>query len=439
MALGALALSAPSWPGSLYIPVVDAVSGNGPTLATQFWLTNPSAAQRQAHLTFLPENTNGTVRTNNPGINVVTPAKGNLRVGDPGALGRVGMLEIDFVDSSVLQAVRLSRNITDVSEGRTNVPVVSSDNLVPGSGTAELVGLMHVDNRIRTDIGIMNLGQTAATCSVLLFRADGTQVGSTATLTFLPLSMRHFPNILSDQPNLTDARAQVTCNADFYAYATIHGANGQVDYFVTPALSGSSTLARPGTSGPPKGCGTGAVCFDFPGVVHTSTRSAPDRTLTLSPPVAAYSKLKVHLRLTINQFSPPSNNAHGVLYMVREKNKDMYANVFLKGPGANQLVLRHGFNQSAGEKAKLTKGFAPSVGQTYDIDYLFDPVAKTIVLTFSLNGQEVTRITDRPNVNMVHIDQGQQIVIGLSNPGNEHAEPASIGWVYRDLHVELIP
>src|SRR5215213_8381962 len=59
MVLGALALSAPSWPGSLYIPVVDAVSGNGSTLATQFWLTNPSAAQRQAHLTFLPENTNG--------------------------------------------------------------------------------------------------------------------------------------------------------------------------------------------------------------------------------------------------------------------------------------------------------------------------------------------------------------------------------------------
>lgn len=439
MALGALALSAPSWPGSLYIPVVDAVSGNGSTLATQIWLTNPALTQRQAHVTFLPENTNGTLRTNNPGINVVTPAKGNFRIGDPGTNGRVGMMEIDFVDSSVLQAARLSRNVTDVSEGRTNVPVISSDNLVPASGTADLVGLMHVDTRLRTDIGIINLGQTASTCAVLLFRADGTQVGSTATLTFLPLSMRHFPNVLSDQPNLTDARAQITCNADFYAYATVHGSDGQVDYFITPALSGSSTLVRPGTSGPPKGCATGAVCFDFPGVVHTSTRSTPDRTIVLTPPTATYSKVKVQLQVLINQFSAPASAAHGVLYMVRDKNKDMYANIFLKGPGANQLVLRHGFAQTAGEKPKLVKGFAPILGQTYDVDYLYDPVGKTIVLTMSLNGQEVARITDKPNVNMVHIDQGQKIVIGLSNPGTEAPEPASIGWVYKNLHVELIP
>jgi len=439
MALGALALAAPSWPGSLYIPVVDAVSGNGATLATQIWLTNPALTQRQAHVTFLPENTNGTLRTTNPGINVVTPAKGNLRVGDAGANGRVGMLEVDFVDSSLVQAVRLSRTITEFSEGRTAVPVVSSDNLVPASGTADLVGLMHVDNRIRTDIGIINLGQTASTCAVQLFRADGTQVGSTATLTFLPLSMRHFPNILSDQPNLTDARAEITCNTDFYPYATVHGANGQADYFITPALSGSSTLVRPGSSGPAKGCSTGAVCYDFSGVVHISTKATPDRTIVLNPPVASYSRVKVHLEVQINPFSQPSSAAHGLLYMVRDKNKDMYANIFLKGPGANQMVLRHGFAQTAGEKPKLTKGFAPTIGETYSLDYLYDPVAKTIVLTMSLNGQEVSRITDKPNVNRVHIDQGQKIVIGLSNPGSEAPEPASFGWVYKNLHIELIP
>jgi hypothetical protein len=439
MALGALTLSAPSWSGTLYVPVVDSVNGNGTGLATQLWITNTAAVPRQARVTFLPENTDGNVRTTNPGVNLSAPAKGNLRIGDPGANGRIGMLEVDFVDTSVLQAVRLSRNILDVNEGRTIVPVVSSNNLVPASRVADLVGIMHVDNSIRTDIGIMNLGQTSSKCEVMLFRPDGAQLGGTASITLLPLSMRHFPNILSDQPNLTDARASVTCSTDFYTYATLHGADNQVDYFVTPALSGASTLARPGTTTPPAGCTTGAVCFDFPGTVHISTRSNPDRSITLSPPTAAYSKLRARLEVQVNGWAPPSSSAHGLLYMVRNNNKDMYANLFLKGPSSNQMVLRHGFNQTAGEKPKISKGFAPVVGQTYVVDYLFDPVAKTIVATMSLNGQEVVRITDRPNVNRVHIEPGQKILIGLSNPGHDSAEPASLGWVYKNLHVELIP
>ena len=439
MALGALTLSTPSWSGTLYVPMVDAVDGNGTSMVTQIWLTNTATVQRQARLTFLPENTNGTVRTNNPGVSLQAPAKGNLRIGDPGANGRIGMLEVDIPDSSVLQAVRLARNILDVNEGRTIVPVVSSNNLVPASRVADLVGIMHVNNSIRTDIGIMNLGQTSSKCEVMLFRPDGVQVGGTASITLLPLSMRHFPNVLSDQPNLTDARAQIPCSTDFYTYAPLHGADNQADYFVTPALSGASTLARPGTTAQPQGCTAGAVCFDFPGIVHTSTKSSPDRTIVLSPPSATYSRLRARLEVQINGWSPPSSGAHGILYMIRDKNLNMYGSVFLKGPGSNQLTMRHGFNLGAAEKPKISKGFAPVVGQTYVFDYLFDPVAKTIVLRVLLNGQEVAQMTDRPNVNRVQIEPGQKIIIGLSNPGHETPEPASLGWVYKNLHVEVIP
>jgi hypothetical protein len=440
MALGVFALSIPAWPGALYIPVVDAVNGNGTDLATQLWIINSATVQRKATLTFLAENTDGTVRTNNPGVGVTVGAKASFRVGDPGAGGRVGMLEVDLVDAQLVQAVRLAKNLTDLSGGGAIVPIVSSENMVPANSIADLVGLMHVGNQIRTDAGIMNLGQSAAQCSVALFRADGSQIGSKATVTFPPLSLRHFPDPLVDQVNATDVRAEISCNQDFYAYATVHGASGKVEYFITPAFSGSSTLVPPGSTPPSKSCTTGAVCYDFAGVVHTSTRSDPDKTIILSPPVAAYSRLKVHFEVQINSWNPPASKAHGLLYMVRDKNKDMYGSAFLKGPGDNQLVLRHGFNQTAGEKPKLTKGFAPVLGQTYAVDYLYDPVGKTITLTMStLSGQQVARIDSRPNVNKVHIDSGQKIVIGLSNPGTEESEPASIGWQWRNLHVELIP
>jgi hypothetical protein len=440
MALGAFALSIPAWPGALYIPVVDAVNGNGTTLSTQLWIINPAATQRRANLTFLPENTNGTVRINNPGVGATVAAKGSFRVNDTGANGRVGMLEVDLVDVNLLQAVRLAKNSADLSGGGANVPVVSSENLVPANGIADLVGLMHVNHQIRTDVGIMNLGQSAAQCSVSLFRADGTQIGSKATLTFAPLSMRHFPDPLIDQVNVTDIRAEISCNQPFYAYATVHGANGQVEYFITPALSGSSTLLPPGGTTPPKGCGTGAVCYDFAGVVHVPTTSKPDRAIILSPPSGTYNRVKVHMEVQINGWNPTVTAAHGLLYMVRDKNKDMFASAFLKGPGANQLALRYGFNLSAKEKPKLTTGFAPVLGQTYAFDYLWDPAGQSLVLTMStLGGQELARITSKPNVDKVQIGQNQKIVIGLSNPGTEASEPASIGFIYKNLHVELIP
>ena len=439
MALGALTLSTPSWPGSLYIPVVDAVNGNGTTPSTQLWLTNPALTQRQATLTFLPENTNGTVRTNNPGVNLNVPAKGSMRVAELGANSRIGMLEVDFADASLLQAARLARNITELPDGRTMVPVVSSANLVAASQSANLVGLMHVDNRIRTDIGIMNLGQTAATCTVGLFLADGTQAGATATLTFPPLSLRHFPNVLSDQPNVTDARAQVSCNTDFYAYATVHGPDGQLDYFITPALSGSSTLVRPGSSGPPKGCTTGAVCFDFPGVVHISTK-AHSRPLDRADPAGR----------GLQQGEGPPRGADQHLQPALQRR----ARGPVHGPGQEQGHVRERLPQGTGREptgaaprlqpdrrreAEAREGLRPDDRRNVHVDYLYDPVAKTIVLTMSLNGQEVTRITDKPNVNRVHIDPGQKIVIGLSNPGTEAPEPASLGWVYKNLHIELIP
>src|SRR4030095_16564563 len=254
------------------------------------------------------------------------------------------------------------------------------------------------------------------------------------------LSIRHFADPLVDEDTVTDVRAEIYCNQSFYAYATVHGANGQVEYFITPAFSGSSTLLPPGSTAPAKSCSTGAGVYDFPGVVHTSTRSNPDHTIILSPPEAAYSRLKVHLEVQINGWEPVVSKAHGLLYLVRDKNKDMYANAFLQGPGTNQMVLRHGMNQTSGEKPKLTKGFAETLGQTYAVDFLYDPVGRTLVLTIStLSGQELSRITGTPNVNRVQIDQGQKIVVGLSNQGTEESEPDSIGWVYKNLHVELIP
>ena len=133
------------------------------------------------------------------------------------------------------------------------MPAISSDNLFAAGTTAVLLGLRR--DLTRGDVanlGVVNLAQQAAQCQVKLFRADGSQIATTATLTFKPLSLRSFGDAfgLLGEQQAADARAEVSCNQPFYAYATQYsGASSQLS-FILPAASGTSTLTAPGAAPP---------------------------------------------------------------------------------------------------------------------------------------------------------------------------------------------
>jgi hypothetical protein len=142
----------------------------------------------------------------------------------------------------------------------------------------------------------------------------------------------------------------------------------------------------------------------------------------------------------VGPWNKPTTGAHGLLYFVRNRNKDMYGNIFLRGPSRNNVTLRHGFNQEHGEKAKIERGFAAQTGTTYLVEYDYNPVADFISLKVSnLAGQLLFEIRDKPNVNRVHIDDGDRVILGLSNPGTSSVEPASLGYQWKDLKVEFFP
>jgi hypothetical protein len=173
--------------------------------------------------------------------------------------------------------------------------------------------------------------------------------------------------------------------------------------------------------------------------VHTSTRANPTRAITVTPPLAPYRSLRVEFDVQINGFSKPTKGSHGLLYLVRNNNKDMYGSLFLRGESRNVVTMRHGFNQTAGQKAKIERGFKPVNGQTYHVDYLYDPARNLIEMTVSRNGAVLVRITDKPNVNRVHIEQGDKVVIGLSHPHiDPHHEPASFGWVWSNVRATFV-
>jgi hypothetical protein len=435
IALLAALVAAPLAAAEVYVPALDPASGAGTRSETQLWISNTSSTAGGAFKSlYLTQDSDGTQRPT-PGGNNNILAKRSFKVVSLGQDGKNGLVAIELANGLAAEARIVTTANGETSVGR--VPVISDLNRMTAGAKAELLSLERDPARGRVShLGIVNLGTTATTCTVELFRVDGSQIGAKVILAFKPLSLRHFPDALQvlGESSIEGVRAEVSCAQPFYAYAAIHQATNPYYHFVTPAAVSS------GGSSTPLTCGTGALCYDFPGVVHTSTVSNPSHSITLSPPVAAYSRLKLRLEVQINGFHPPSDGAHGLLYLIRNKNKDMYANIFLQGPGKNQIILRHGFELTHGQKPKIAQGFTPVSGTTYTLDYLFDPVGKQLVMTLSQGTQELVRFADVPNVNKVHIDDGHKIIVGLSNPFcNNQVEPCSAGWVYKNLHVELIP
>ncbi len=421
--------------GTAYVPLTGVSAVGNTTYETRITISNGLQTQRAATYLQMATNVDGTIRTGVTSSSLPVPA-GRSVILKPTA-SAFGLLEVtgppDFQFSARLVPT------SPASAAGVEIPVISSENMAPAGGVLYIHGLAGGGTGATrlTDVTLVNLAQTASSCSVSALRADGTTALPTASISLLPLSHRSFLNIFSALTEaVADARLTVSCTKEFYAFGqTGDTATGEVS-FLTPAATGNSSLFPPGDPGS-VACANPATCFSFPGVVHVSTRGTPDKTLFVTPPIGVYKSVKVHIDVDLGAWQAPSSGAHGVMYFVRDNNKDMFANVFLKGPSRNSVTLRHGFNQTHAEKAKIEKGISATVGETYSFDYDFNPAARTLSLKISNRGQVISELIGKPNVNMIHIEQGNQVILGLSNPGtNPQIEPASIGWTYRNIKVE---
>jgi len=308
--------------------------------------------------------------------------------------------------------------------------------VLPAHQTASLVGLQRGADGSRTDLQVENRAAVPASCELTLVRADGSLVGEARAIDVAAKSSFVMTDALASEATIQDVRALVRCDQEFSAAAVITTPTERRVVGAAQELVQTKDLPT---------CGAGNVCYDYPGAIFTSTPQKTADFITLTPPAATYSAVKVHLEVQINAFSRPSAAAHGLLYMVRDKNKDMFASAFLRGPHTNVFTLRHGFDQLSADKAKLTVPFTPVLTNTYALDYLYDTAGKTLVMTLKgPNGQQVARVSDVPNVASVVFGKGDFILISLSNSGVHNGkpnpqEPASLSWMYSNFHVELVP
>jgi hypothetical protein len=439
--------------GAVYLPVPDPVnSSTGSTHVVQVWITNTGGAQGPYTATFLPADSDGTQRTAANPTQRSPIAAGRTSILDGiGTPGSTGLLEIDAAQTMSVEGRLFSTPPTGTSPSVSSVPAISSANLFATGTTAVLLGLRRdLTHGDVANLGIANLAQQAAQCQVKLFRADGSQVATTATLTFKPLSLRSFGDAfgLLGEQQAADARAEVSCNQPFYAYATQYsGASAQLS-FILPAASGTSTLTVPGngtTNPPPTGGGDGSILFTAPGVFHTPSPGNEKKTFQI-PVATAMSLKKMVIDMDItpgawNRAKVPGN--HALIWLYRGKFRgNTIANVNAFSPPTSSFKAAQNINLPAGSDRHNDKKITWVQGQKYHIRFTYDAEHGTVTALLTSLGATVASVTveaTAPN-NVLDLSPAVGMTAEFGHYANQSGpEVASYGWQYANLQIAVTP
>lgn len=248
-----LALAVQARAGTVYVPYLGPVEIGGVEYETQIWVSNsdPDELRNIQHF-FIPSRADGTEREEAPSVVWIAPgATTRLAVREP----RTGVLEISAAPQVVIEA-RLVRSIPGFAgpPSGSELPVISSSNAAEAGETLHLQGWERMESLIWTNVGVVNLGDDEIECDIDVYRADSSQIASTATIGFAPRSHVQFDEALEilEAGDSRDVRGEFTCDQPFYVYAVIlyDRLTGDITtptdvVFVEPSASGRSELRRP--------------------------------------------------------------------------------------------------------------------------------------------------------------------------------------------------
>lgn len=441
----------PAFAGSVYVVIVDPRGSGGSTQATELWISNSGTAQTAVKGFFVEAFADGTKRSGNPAQITVAPGRSFL-LGNAGVVGKHGLLEIDASGNIAVEARLTSTSANRSSTTFTQVPVISSANLIPAGETAFLNGLQRTAAQGNlTGLGIVNLGKARAQCSVKAFRSDGAQLGPTAGLSFEPLSLQHYADafLALGAERVVDGRATVTCDQPFYAFATLFVGRTAQMLFVTPAQTGASTLTVPGQappSGPPSE--TGAIVVREDGLLHRPTRENPARELRYQ----IDEELRLKRMIVEVDFIPgnwssskPDGN-HALLWVHRGKYRSgTIANVNVFGPGKNFVKNNQNIDLPIGKVTNKEQKTSLEKGRRYHLRYVYDAQNNDIQIVITSGGQEVNnfKVTGTAKDGVLVIPKTgykSGLVVQFGHyPGQEGPEVPTFGWQYENLKIEMVP
>jgi hypothetical protein len=436
--LGPLALLValvPAFAGTVYLPVSANRTAGSVTYQTRLWLSNPGTAARQVSIVFLPAGTDGTQRGTAKPQTLSIGANATLLLTNLGPDGTSGLLEITGAPQILATAHLEGLDAQHAVAATAYLPAISSKNLVAKNGTADLLGLSRSDNGPVTNLGLVNLGQQVAQCTVRATLVNGAALGGAAVVTVPPVSVRRFEDALGSLgvSAVSDARLSATCDKDFSAFAEVLGTTSPGVLLVSPTVSLDSTLAPPG-SGPLPG---DSVVVQRTGTFFIATTSASALSVPL-PLVAkrAYGKATIEFDMTTAVFSPAYDS---ILGFVRQS-----------GHGAS-YTLYFGFN-IRGSRGKtfidlgvpildptITASFPWQQRTPYHIKIVYDVTLRKMTLQASQGGVVLHNLSGGIyNLDMSDQGSGLALKFGLAGIADEAFFPPW-GYTFSNLRAQIDP
>ena len=417
---------------------------------------NPTDESQSFDILPIAAGTNGDQRTE-PATSMSVPAGrtmqySNLAGADPSMVELVAHGELTF------QAYAMPKDSSGKRVGlREQVPIIDSANMVPGGTWAFVTGIRR-DSRDRSDYATLNLSHTSNTCEHRVRSHDGKWAVESRVLVHRPLSLNYVPDVLNvvgielgDQYTIS-----TNCADNFYVAGLIADDDGDRLTVLQPFQSGPSALRPPGYNEPPTTdpdpepppdpepegtCTTGWRCIDLEGAFHRATTARPSFERRLNTPPGTYQRVVFRFKVHHGGWNRVSSRNQNLFWLAREKHVDLFGFGIAKGPGGPpQVFYRTDWGINHVNKQRVMTHHLMRSGQTYDVMFDFDAGGGRIVLTLTdSSGAEVMRSVGRPNISAIPFAAGQRIAVGFGFTGEYESEPAQPGWIWSDLHIELLP
>jgi hypothetical protein len=408
LAAAALIWAGTAAAGTVYLPLAINGALGGKTYNTYVWVTNPAGAPSEVAVRFIARDSVGLEPNASTATAKLTVAPGQtfkLAVGQAG----IGMVELTGPDEAVYAARLESLTPGGIVRSQAHLPLIGADQVFGPGDVAHVQGGERALTGSASHFGVAAFGGEDGECTVKAFRADGSQVLSTATVWAPALGQRWFEDVfaLLGENSIGDARFEVSCTVPFYPFSAILASNPDSTQFVLPSVTGAANLG-PAPPGP-----TAGVLVRRDGNFFNAARSASLYQETL--PIAAgveYDSITWEFDMflpRLNDCPTPCTNFHSTtLFMTSGRVGTFFAHT-IRGNGKYKTTIDLGNHEVV---RGSDGGWAPNTNHHVKVTY--DQANRTVVWELFRDGGLAERIVAATkNQPLRHSGEGLNILLGL--------------------------
>lgn len=440
IALSALA-AAPLAAGPIYLPIGLHETDGGYVRNTDIWVTNPDTVTQGFVVRYIAQLANGTTRTQGDETGPYYVGAGETkRYSELIPAGFRGLLEIDGAAMLEFNGMLTTRGLQGAIAHESEIPLLTQVDLAPAGGSLWLQAWERSGTTTTTNLGIVNLSQVAAHCTVDVRQKDGLLIVQGVGLDLAPLTVVQFDDalgILGQTTVQAGARARVSCNQTFWAYSSVYDdQSGGVDFIEPSSSIGSSTLVQP--AGPPGGGGGGtepdAVVFTLPGE-FLNCAPCDHWNYHMNTGGAEFTKIIMDFDVHVGRWD--SHRPSGFHNVVWIQNGGSWGNMiaYLNSKGS-QGRMTFQVNDGVGQENNQSPGMQTDTD--YHIRYEYNLVDHFVRYQIFQNGTQRTR-GEYAISHGVHSIRPSGFFAAFGGQSAAGPEAATPGWRFSNLVAQFVP